>query len=937
MLKLIYSPYYDGNCYAGNPAKNACVIGEKYVGSLGLLDELELRAGMSRGETSPMQRVIAYSNAIREVLKAPKGNPFYKQSFENDPLGVAQQLLSWRDALCMAGWNSGTKISNNLSDDGKNRLNDLQEIEKYFDSIGIGERWQILLNKDLDALLPRDLEIEVDMKMELLPPVIRKVLEKTNRAKESEDVANLGSNTLSDFVVNFTLYQFPEQNDAYQWAATQTEYTPDVYINEDNFTFNQVLKSVGKPLVSASVKDSIPELSQLLKLGISLFRQPVNFTHLTNYLQIFQHPIRWDTRGILRYNTQKDNGFKSILDSKGHLIPLDNPFFNDQESSPCLWGMWEVARASNGNVPVDAVKDFCDALLKWLEKAKVNAAIQIEYNPPVGVQLKSQIELLEEEINGLKTFIHGRKDISNDELDKAVAFICHGGSVSTDFARLGSYDMLKDIKGLASKQKTVIWMDCVRKPRPQYEYAFINPSDIEKLKSTLDIPDASLEMQASDFAERLAISRTENIIALIPQRKDGERTENNLIITELLSINKSIQINKGNKTKLPASALKKINPKDILPQKVEYEIHDKKLFKNIDRKPRVKKGVASGGGSPDHQVGYSRDHESFSSLSEFINYPFDYLFHYIYDIKDDDSSNLSLIEGNVAHDVFSALVEKSQVSGAVDTSKFIAICRKNTVVSKLIEKSIINLGAELLLPENKIECNNFKRILSKESIPTLAKIIEENGLEVVGSEVDLTKDVKDCKNVFVFRLNSKIDFVLKKENKYYIFDFKWTTKPKKRTEELRNCKELQLALYRKILEADPDAKCVEMCGYYLLKQTKLLTNYSGFVPNDAIEFVPQEESYNIVEQAVESYRERIKNLKDGFIEEGDEMKGSKFEATQFFQKYLAESNALKKVSTSFFIDNNLAITYTKSKNKASMMAPVKKSSYKYAVLKNKIK
>ena len=57
MLKLIYSPYYDGNCYAGNPAKNACVIGEKYVGSLGLLDELELRAGMSRGETSPMQNI----------------------------------------------------------------------------------------------------------------------------------------------------------------------------------------------------------------------------------------------------------------------------------------------------------------------------------------------------------------------------------------------------------------------------------------------------------------------------------------------------------------------------------------------------------------------------------------------------------------------------------------------------------------------------------------------------------------------------------------------------------------------------------------------------------------------------------------------------------------------------------------------------------------
>ena len=94
MLKLIFSPYYDGNCYAGNPVKNQCVLGTKYVGPLGLLDELELRVGLSRGETSPMMRAIAYCNAIHTVLdNKPSSEPFYQQSFENDPLGVAQQLL----------------------------------------------------------------------------------------------------------------------------------------------------------------------------------------------------------------------------------------------------------------------------------------------------------------------------------------------------------------------------------------------------------------------------------------------------------------------------------------------------------------------------------------------------------------------------------------------------------------------------------------------------------------------------------------------------------------------------------------------------------------------------------------------------------------------------------------------------------------------------
>ena len=383
MLNLIFSPYYDGNCYAGNPEKNKCELGKKYVGPIGLLNELELRAGLSHGETTPMQRAIAYCNAIEKVKDSTPA-PFYQQSFENDPLGVAQQLLRWRDALCMAGWNEETQLPTGLSTDGKNRLTDMQAIEKKFSSIGMGERWRALLEEaKIRNILPSDVTITLDMKMELLPPVIRKVLEtiqeKGGIIAESKAVKDLGDKPLSDFAGKFILYQFPEQTDAYQWAALQEE-NADVYINEDNFIFNQVLKSVGQPLVAASVKNSIPELSQLLKLGTSLFRQPVNFTHLTNYLQIFQHPIRWDTRGILRYNTQKDNGFKSILDSKGHLIPLDNPFFNDQESSPCLWGMWEVARASNGNVPANAVNDFCDVLQDWLKKAKVNAAILIELN-----------------------------------------------------------------------------------------------------------------------------------------------------------------------------------------------------------------------------------------------------------------------------------------------------------------------------------------------------------------------------------------------------------------------------------------------------------------------------------------------------------------------------------------------------------------------------
>ena len=134
----------------------------------------------------------------------------------------------------------------------------------------------------------------------------------------------------------------------------------------------------------------------------------------------------------------------------------------------------------------------------------------------------------------------------------------------------------------------------------------------------------------------------------------------------------------------------------------------------------------------------------------------------------------------------------------------------------------------------------------------------------------------------------QIDFILKKKNEvtnedeYYIFDFKWTNSPNKRKEELENRKELQLALYQKILEAD--GKNVVMRGYYLLKQAILLTAYTDFVSSDKIEVIEQKSTADIFEQAVESYWERIMNLQDGFIEEGEEMPGTAFANTQFIGK-----------------------------------------------------
>lgn len=928
MLKLIFSPYYDGNCYAGNPDNNQCLLGVKYVGPLGLLNELELRAGLSRGENPSMQRSVAYCSAIREVLeKKPSTVPFFQQSFENDPLGVAQQLLRWRDALCMAGWDKNTSISG-LSQDGEKRLKDLQTVEDHFDSVGIGERWhQLLAEAQKRNILPADISIEVNMKQEYLPPVIRKVLEeikkKGGNVGEPNDVAIVDKQSLSDYADKFILYQFPEQNDAYQWAATQTEYTPDVFINEDNFTFNQVLKSVGKPLVDASVEGAT-DLSQLLKLGIALFRAPVNYGKLMDYLSIFKHPIDREIRSQLRRHLQHVGGFGDLTEKDGTVVKIDDIVQHNQD----FWGMWE--NCQNGQVAVKKVKGFCENLSDWTETALKNAAAERTLSPMTGTQLYAQILLLQEQIQTLLAFLENREGVvANDELDKVTSTICQGGAVSTDFARLCSCDMLKDLKGLAVGGKTVMWMDCVRKPRPRYEYAFLNPADIRTLQANgLLIPDASLEMQASDFAERFAVSRAEKIIALMPQRKDGGRTEENLIITELLALNK-IAIGKQG---VPNGIA--ITPVPADSQKVEHQV-DAALFVNIENK-RPRSNDSSSSPKFTHKlVGYQRDYESFSSLNELINQPFDYVLDYIFNMKDEDSGNLSTVEGNVAHWVINQMVEDcKKPSGEVDTQKFLDYCNDSTDLEERTDKAIFDVGAQLLQPENEMECAIFKRIFIENSMPKLAKIIENNDLEVVGSEVEYTSVLTDNNTppTDIFKYYAKIDFLLQRKNnegkeyEYLIFDFKWTGSPNKRVDELKKCKELQLALYQEIAEMNGNSP-VAVRGYYLLKQAQLLTVDDDFKSTEAIVVVPRETTSEIFEQAVNSYRERIQNLKDGYIEEGEEMKGSDFENTEFVGKYIINPG-------NYYLNNKLK----KNSRGPGMAATAKESTYgKNTVLKGKIK
>lgn len=115
-MQITFGMQLDGQ----RPVRPGNRLGSVTVGPLGLLEILETQLGLVALQPCAIQRVSAY----RDCLAKEAGDKrFYLASFMADELGVAAELLSWRDDLYLHGWD-GT-ASPNVSV----RISDLAQVE----------------------------------------------------------------------------------------------------------------------------------------------------------------------------------------------------------------------------------------------------------------------------------------------------------------------------------------------------------------------------------------------------------------------------------------------------------------------------------------------------------------------------------------------------------------------------------------------------------------------------------------------------------------------------------------------------------------------------------------------------------------------------------------------------------------------------------------
>lgn len=831
MVKLIFNPFYDAKVFVNNPG---CTMGEKVVGPQGLLAELELRAGLTGRNLDDFQRAILYSRAMKKAVET-KPKLFFAKSFEKDKIGTAIILLKWRDALVKIGWDK------NMT--GSRRLDDLAIVEDFFEEKGEADRWRMLLkHAQNSALLEDDDSIEVSCKKENLEPLYRQLFDSMEAKGCKLSYEPWPVNT--ELHKKAEVYSFKNDIEMSEWLAQQQLGDNDVLVCGDTSILNLDLALDGKPQVG-SENNAIGAIMQIFSLGLGLFNKPININTLLAYLQLPATPLSavcvkcqdkekkdyyLSLRRALLAQLLEDNGISekwdaligaAVYDYEGNDVTK-----SDKRKMALLFiNQWKEVSGYGDNCTVEKVKvvKYLEQMKKWAKKNFYDEAKASQFNAIVD-NCETMLLILEDEPDTIKTH----------DLMLWAAQISRPVELATLIARKGSINVTDEATNLHTAPNTLYWDCTMTEYRFQNELDFMSPGEIDILKKNhIEVPDREALLKIKREMTMSTLSKVkERIVMLECDVIGGVAPVEDPVATEL-----------------------RLGGKLVAQQK-SPKLHDME-----------KKAVeADSTKQNEYQVNpfdFKRDSESYSSLDELIQRPFDYVMDYILRLKEYGKAamdDMDTLKGHLAHFYVELLTE--------DGGHSVLSMRQmhNNQFDGKLNFLAETRGALLLLEENELEFKRFKSLLKK-SVDILLDIIEQNRLTIVGAEQKYETEIP-----VIGKMNATIDYVLTDRNgDYVILDLKWN-EGQTYKKILEENDALQLAVYRAVLEQHlkdtNDKHKVSFMGYYVMPRHTLYTVYET-MHHGNIEVVNTEVDRDLMKLASNSYTYRMEQLKAGIIEEGE--------------------------------------------------------------------
>ena len=812
-MRIVYSPYYSGGYYVDLNKRKESLLGLKVCGSRELLSELELRAGIVSQELSEPEQLIAFHEALSENISGT----IFEKSFKKDEVGVSRELMAWCDTLLMEGWTPDTDINTD-------KMRGLAKIVKGVKSKHISTRW-LDLTRHLKSrcILHKDDHIEVHDK-DHIPAVIRMALEELAKQATVSYINNEG-----EMPESFMLYQFKTRSDAYQWYLSKPEAleNTDVTISSDNRILNNMAMAMGKPVVNSTATNSNPQLLQLFKLGMSLFARPLNVYNLLSYLQIPGNPIGSVSYKLARVLTEEGG-----INDRWNQVIKEHDFADEtgkdkRAEKLAFIGMLNKDYES-GKILVADIKLYANKLAHWCDQSLRNNYIEEER--------KEQLVVLASFCRSLHQILPADGYISSEALKTHVDGIYRPQSFTHMKARKDSQNTVTSITQLADDANKICWLGCVGGTLPSNPFDFLNASELDMLQQKgIFLPSRSAFYTQQHMQEMEALKHVKQLILVTWDYDGNDRQEEHPLVTELKHRYKDSWDSHVSTNALPNLEEKKGKIKVLEPQ-TSYKVSEK--LKDI-----------------------KREKESYTSIGTLIQHPFDYTMTHLLSLKEPQIGklpDLDTTKGLVAHLVVEKLFETYGEQMADEYQKM-----DETKIYQLMDEAIRQKGAVLLLPEYKLECQQYKTIL-KDSVTVLTTIIQNLHLQPVGSEVE----VNVCLDT-IGAFYGNIDMVLKNANgDYVIFDFKWS-ESKHYSKDLEENKAIQLELYRKAAMKHYGSNIAGV-AYYLFPTMTMYT--SDFPESDYIRRIKvktEAAARNLFEEIKNSYKYRREELDLGFIEDSE--------------------------------------------------------------------
>lgn len=893
-MRVFFSfDYKGGKAYLG--MRKQPLMMDMQVTDIGkLLDFLELRLGLHTITKSDTDRLVGYYKCVRKYMNAHKEdaeNQLY-ESYTVSPLATSREMLKWRDALAVCGWNKETPAPSR-------RLKVLQGVEEIFaeqDYTDISMRQQAIIErlKQRKGMM-KDVTFVMPFDQELLHPVLKEIFSlavadgaQTERLSTPEISGDSNLAKLKRLLTSQTaesmdldpednslkIWNFKDDMEAEELLAMLGEDRFDVTIQPNTKLTDNYLHMMGKPVTGSSVVNSAPQIIQLFFTGVAIMARPLNIGAVLQWLYAPIHPLPSSFRYRLAERLARTGGWlpESIEEEKDdcyHVVknwvegkkeaemekPIDR---KEQEARQFKASVFlpDFEGGSEETMTAQKLHTFLTELAAWSRQRAVIIA-QEDMDDLRITQLKRLAELCDT-LKSLTDDVEPTAKVAYSEIEKHMTCLYEPSEFVQYRAQATSRYTVASPGQIAAKADTMLWAGLHDFEPMLPATDFLTPTEVDTLKDHLKLWDKDDVRKLQQQTLLMPLLFCEKQLTLVTVG-----TVNNELVNKhpmMVRIEQQVK-----------------NHKELT---YEPKIGDEQY---VDV-PALTDNALCGSDGMYTQIKRTdlikwKKKESPTSIDHLMQNPLDYTMEsiaYISDNGQSDLSNIAMTKGNVAHAVIQHLfyIPSDTKSGYAAAIK----ARVEAGYKEVFDKMVETKGAVLLLQENAIERRQLFENL-RECIDHLIDIIDKNNLHVAACEMKLDGNTFGTPDDETPSMGGYADMVLARENgQHVIFDFKWTTSKSYYQGLLQKNRSSQLAIYAELLSELTEDR--ELPTAYFLMPIGRLYSTEEFKSYWATKLTVNEGCEgDIINKIVAAYRYRRNEIMSGKIEMGE---GGPLEGLDFF-------------------------------------------------------